>query len=487
VRAPWLVVLFTASAHATPLEPLWETKYAGDCEHTYVVRASSQLIAADGRKLVRVDAASGKDLGKGKLGDPPPAAAAPGVGWGDDHPGVRFAVADVMLSTEDHGWIAYDAASGAARWRRDQEAGDSGIPRAQPVGSDGVLIVRPAFGARGPTIELVEAKTGKTRWRAVAGKEMRAWTGSDAERVYMATTPAVGARKGHLFAYELASGKLVYTVELAPPVNPAVVNTESQDIQDGDAELPDVIAIDGARLVLPVPGEGLRIYDARTGKETARVSATEVHRFGITGLVAGGGRAYFFIRRAASGPPDAIEAIDLDAKKVLWTQETDLGNWAEIHLAAALTLETDTALRSLDRDTGALQAEWGVAGSRVAYTSSDATAPAFVVCGDGKLTALDPSGKPSPPERAIIDGTLRCKGCGAGIKVSVGSVSTVTDKKGNFKLDVTARGALEVEPELPKTEAPMAWSGPHLHVRLTGKRTYHLGTKTYTLSNPEEE
>ena len=492
VRLTCLVLVsLAASAHASPLEPLWTARYTGDCARTAVFPDGYTLVAGQGRKLVQLGMTDGRPAGKGDLDDPPAPGKVPSIGWSDDHPGPKFWVGGVVMSVDGKGWVAYDEGSGTALWRRDQEAGDAGLPLAQPL-AGGVLLVRPGGQARGTILELVEPRSGNVLWHVESGKEMRAWLGHDESRVYLATTPAIGARTGHLQAWWVSSGKPVYTVELSPPVNPAVTNTEAQEIQDADAELPDVLALDGGRLLLPVPGEGLRVYDAATGKETGRIAAPEVHRFGVTGLVAANGRAFFFVRSKSQGAPDGVEAVNLATGKMLWRTALDLGAWGTLHAEPTLLVETDGYLRTLDPASGAVTAEWGRAGLDLVYGGTPrAYEPSVVLCGDGKLTALDPHGKVTPPERATVDGTLLCASCAkgkralAGVKVTIGGASAVTDKAGRFKLVVTGRGTLPVEAELPAADEGEAWGGGGARVRMSGKRAYHLGTIAYTLGGDE--
>ena len=473
-----------ATAQASPLEPLWQVPYKGNCEYATVVRWRDQLIVAEGRQLTRLDAATGRPAAataKGELAQPPAApASVPSIGWSDDHPGARFVVGDVILGTDGKGWVAYDAATGAALWRQDEQAGDAGLPDARPAG-DGVLLVRPGAKARGSIVALLDPKTGAARWHVETAREMRAWIGRDDARVYVATTPAIGAPRGHLAAYALATGKRLWAIELAPPVNPAISNSEAQDIADADAEQPDVIAIDGGRLVLPVPGEGLRLYDAATGREIARIAAPELHRFGITGLVATGGRAFFFVRKASDGAPDGVEAIDLAAGKLAWRRDLELGAWGLLRVDPALTVETDGLFRALDPATGDVVAEWGRAGLATSFARRAAGAPALVLCGDGKLTALDPSGTITPAERVTIDGTLACVHCRkgtnpfAGVRVTIGAAAATTDRRGHFRIATAGRGVLPVTVELPALDEGRRWSGPSPRVVLSGRRAYHLG------------
>jgi hypothetical protein len=102
-------------------------------------------------------------------------------------------------------------------------------------------------------------------------------------------------------------------------------------------------------------------------------------------------------------------------------------------------------------------------------------------CAGGKLLqAFDPTGTVLPPERAVVTGRVICANCKnhlfPPLEVSLANVTAKTNAKGEFRLEVEARGAYTLSFDLPPLVSPIAWLDDTAIVTFRGKRRYGVGT-----------
>src|SRR5262249_48369459 len=152
-----------------------------------------------------------------------------------------------------------------------------------------------------------------------------------------------------------------------------------------------------AGLVLVLAHDGLVIVDPATGKERRRIAVAGDHEV-----------AYDHTIVVATAT--AVRAIDLDTSVSMWSTPL-VATHLEHDASALLAVDRNDVLPALDLATGTELATWGSAGQTIAYWREDPRFPLLVMCGAGKLTALDPSGAVRPPETVTIDGTVACTGC----------------------------------------------------------------------------
>jgi outer membrane protein assembly factor BamB len=457
-----LGLLVGTIAHASPIERLWETKAA--CDRASLVEWRDHLAWLHRGRVLRVHRATGKlakPLALAKLRAP----TGPAIGWAD-HARIEGVLGDALVIHGGHYFAVVDGVTGKLRWRADQPTTDGGLPTLVLAGGD-VLWVHPAklsAGSAPVSVERLDVATGKPRWRGemprASGQEN--WSAADDHRVYVVTTPDEIGPTAHLAAFDLATGKRLWASVLT-----------SKLTQRTTRDSPRQFAAAGGKLLYVMPGEGLHVLDAATGKLAANIALAVPDN--ASGLAVLGDRAF------VATSTDVI-AVDLAQRKVAWTAKL-----AGANLLAApgvLYAAAGDTVRALDVADGRELATWGIAGSELAYGTSSGRAPAFVACdGGARLVAFDPTGKVTPVERAVITGTLACPRCPRRerifppLQVSIGKATAMTDRRGKFRIEVEGRGTLELAFALPELDAPISWVGATtVNVRLRGKRKYALGT-----------
>jgi len=454
-------------AAASPLEPLWHVDIA--CDGAQLTEWHDQLAWIDHGKLQRVDRTTGK------LGRPVTLAKLPqhtgaAIGWADHGSVVAF-VGDTAVIHTGNGFAVVDALTGKARWSADQPNSDGGIPILHVAGGD-VIWVHPAHLGHGDPpvfVERLALATGDRVWRAdlATSSGQAEWVGSDDQRLYVITEPNLTGPTIVLTAIAIATGVRLWTIELPTGA-----------VGQGTMPPPSLhLAIAGGSVVYAPSHEGVRIIDGATGKQTAHSAHVDVsERPSLSGVIADADRAY--VVTGANDDDERITAIELAHGTVSWTSPPGRSGIVAVHAGALYAVSGDT-VRVLDPASGQDQATYGVGGSDSVYVASTARAPALVGCARGKqLFALDPAGAVQAPVRAIVTGRLQCRACGrAPIRVHLGDADAETDRNGSFKLEVTARGTLTLQFDLPELGPPVGWTGATRQLVTFGKRhNYDLGT-----------
>lgn len=462
------LVVATRVAGATPLEPLWQTKAACDViDAVELIPWGDSLAWLDRGKLHRVDRATGK-LGKAvKLGKLPKPASPPTDRRGAK-PWLLAVISDALIVERDGLFAVFDA-KGKLLWR--SQSATKRVGRALEVGGDVVRVYDTSSGAK---VERLAVATGVPQWSVGTepSKSELLWADTDGKRIYVLTMALDrNTSERVLAALDAANGKQLWSQRI--PLG-----------SKGDLLLYPELALAGSTLVYSPGGTQLLLLEGATGV-TRSISLPSFRSEGT--LVASSTHAYMVT-------DTALVAVDVAQRKVQWTHS---GTTNELFVATPAALYVDDELhvvRALDLKTGGELATYGMAAMTNVFAAADPRAPALVMCDRNKrLVAFDPTGPVQAPERATVTGTLSCTNCWKSRRryfdpttVSIGQATTTTDKRGKFKLEITARGTHDLVFGVPEIDLPNAWSGDIYGsiVPLSGKKHYNLGSIQAAISSP---
>jgi outer membrane protein assembly factor BamB len=442
--------LMPRTAESSPLEPLWEVPFTGNCDSS-VFALGDELAMLRGDRLVPIDRATGK-LGKGRALRMTRPNVQHGRSWAT--PGTAE-VFDRVLVVRGGGWVGgFDPKTGAELWSSDR---GNGLQQAEP--RQMAVVMEHAD----PTVQLevVEPRSGAPRWQIGlrgTSQEFHNLT-ADAARVYAITTPTTNTRKWLITAVAFATGKIEWTYELDASA-------------DGE---PRAVASD-AGFVVEVPGEGLRVLEPATGKLRKRIATPTVKRFAISGsrVIAA------LVTRPGDFDAHAIAAYDLVTGSELWRTPLELVSDDLVVDASTVFVRVSDEIHALDVATGVDGATWTMADQDLVFVHDDARAPAVVLCGGGRLVALDPSGRPRASETATIEATIACRGCTRATPAPTEAIVDGTPiplVRGKLRATVKARGQIHVSATLSDTSAVTAGIRWELRpcdrtIALTGRRRY---------------
>jgi len=463
--------LATRTAASSPLEPVWDVPFTGECDSS-VFALGDQLAMVRGDKLVSIDRVTGK-LGKPqKLGMTHPNVQH-GRSWAT--PGTAE-VFDGVLVVRGGGWIGgFDPKTGAELWSSSDHGNN--LQQAEPYQMAVVVEQQPRDAPPDALVQLevVDPKTGARRWQTGlrgTSQQFHNLT-ADTKRVYAITTAKINTRKWFVTAVTLATGKVEWTYELDASA-------------DGE---PSAVASDSA-FVLEDPGEGLRVLEPTTGKVRKRIATAPVKRFAISGTRV--------IAALVTKPTDleahAVAAYDLVTGSELWSVPVEMTSDDLVVDANSVYVRVYDEIHTLDVATGSDSASWTMADQELVFIHEDARAPAVVLCGGGRLTALDPSGTPRALESATIDATIKCHGCTR--RETPAPTEAVIDgthvKLVHTKLHavVKARGQIHVSATVADLTAAMAGIRWEVHgcdrtIALTGRRRYRFSCVVKVIDHGE--
>ena len=455
-------------AAASPLEPLWEVPFTGDCDSS-VFAAGPDLAMLRGNKLVTIDRATGELATPRDLATTHPNVQH-GRTWANPGTAEMF---EGVLVVRGGGWIGgFDPTSGAELWSTDK-----GNYLQQPEPRQVAVIVeehpRDQAPSPGVVIERLDPKTGATRWQIGLRGTTQQFHNltADANRVYAVTTAQINTRKWFVTAIALATGKIAWTYELDAAA-------------DGE---PRAVASDTA-FVLEAPGEGLRVLEPATGKLRERIAMPTIKRFAIAGS-----RVIAALVTSTDFDAHAIAAYDLADGHRVWSVPIELVSDALVVAGDYAFVRVDEQIHALDLATGADTSTWTIADQGLVFVHDDARAPAVVLCGGGRLVALDPTGTPRAPETATIDATITCRGCTRETPAPTeADVDGTAVKLVHHKLHarVTARGQISVGATLADMSAVTGGIRWEVHgcdrtIALTGRNHYRFSCVVRVIDNGE--
>jgi outer membrane protein assembly factor BamB len=444
-----VTVLVSTHARATPLEPLWEVKYRGDCDSAVFAQDGGLGLLHD-RSLLRIDATDGTLAKPIALGSSQ-ANVQHGRSW--TWPQANAFVVDGVLAVLGGFWIGgYEPHTGAELWQREPDG--SGVPTIVAAGND-LVIAKGSFLNKlrpGIQVEAADPHTGKPRWHVTLPYELGQLNhvAADASNIYVTSDGAVGLPHDvpALVALDRATGKQRWML------------TDAHGFE---------VASSTAGPVAVIERKELRILEPATGKELRRV-ATDMRTFFVHG-------SHVF-----AATPRGVERFDLATGARRWTTALEAITSVNADDDTVFAVDAAAILHALDAASGAELASWGVADRQLVYLHAGSGAPSLVLCGNGKLTALSPTAPARPIEHATIEGEVVCRGCtgatGSPREVTVGT-RTVKLSHRRFRVELDARGTLGIDAELPDLSVVTEgiqydYHGCHTLLELTGKRHYRL-------------
>ncbi len=343
--------------------------------------------------------------------------------------------AGLVFGSEAGNIVAIDVRTGQTAWRAPVSAGDRDLLGVVATGRAVVVVTR---RGRGPLASAFDRADGRPLWSLVIDEGPIA---ADEKRFYtMSYQGVLTARLG-------TTGATAWTRDLGPP-------SKSNDVVS--------LAASRGRLIVDVPGHGLRFLDARSGEvKVQRPKAEDVEA-----LVARDERLFVATQhRSRPGAPGdiTVSAIELGRGTQLW--RTPILHTSFEYGRTPLWLGTDTLygcaatgrLFALDTRSGRLLWQYCLAFCPdMGFVATNRQPEALLVrVHDGELLAFAPT--PSavlPPVDLVVEGLVRIVGKPAppGYHVSVGETITKTDGKGRYRMAVAGRGRIIVQ-ALPPTAA----------------------------------
>jgi outer membrane protein assembly factor BamB len=292
----------------------------------------------------------------------------------------------VFAAARDGSVSAFDAVTGARRWRRTtgplvpfpwgHESGDYYV--SSPAFHDGVVI----FGAGDGAVYAVDARTGTVRWRAQTEGRVRSSPAIADHAVY------VGSFDGRVYCFELATGARKWRFDTqGATLNSGDFGYDRRSIQSSPAVANGTVYI-GAR-----DGFLYALY-AGTGALRWRFD----HKISWVNSSPAVADAVVF---AGSSDGHFLQAVS-DSGRELWRAPTGTLVWSSPAVAGSVVYVGDGGgrLSAFDRTSGALL--WSFRPSASVY-SSPAVSGEYVVVGssDGGVYALRATDGP-PVQRAVF-------------------------------------------------------------------------------------
>ncbi|MBW2525666.1 MAG: PQQ-binding-like beta-propeller repeat protein [Deltaproteobacteria bacterium] len=341
----------------------------------------------------------------------------------------------LIVGIESKEVVAVQAATGQAAWRVPLLAGDGRLFSVAAAGSAVVVVTGPIAQ---PVASVFARADGRSLWSAPTDGGAIA---ADEQRIYTLS------HRGVATARAATTGALLWTVDFGLP-------TASSDRLG--------LAVGDGRLVVDVPGHGLRILDPRSGAVTLHRPKTEdAERFALRD-----GRLYLAARYGPSrrDPGEVVvSAVGLDTGKQLWRRAiltSRLSNASSPLWFGAKTLYGCALgrLYALDTATGRLLWQYCLGHCpELAFVTIDRQPESLLFrLYDGKLFAFAP--KPStvlPPVDLVVEGQVSIVGkpAPAGHEVMVGPATITTDARGRYRTEVSGRGTIRLQAMSPTTSA----------------------------------
>jgi outer membrane protein assembly factor BamB len=448
-----VVVIASAPAHGSPLEPLWEVKQA--CNWSSVVAWGDVLVMRVGTHLVPLDRATGA------AGAPISLAGGAEAGWLAP---VRSAADRIVLG--NGAWFGLADRTGTVLWTGQRHPEDGTEPVLHAAAGD-LIVGRALPDDAGLGVARHDGATGIVKWQAATapGPIATAAFVDDGTRLYAIALPRYYADKYVVSAFDLATGKRLWQTELRTGQPNGVI---------GPVPAQHAAAAAG-RLFVAVPS-GVFAFDPATGQPTD-LQILGVRPFEQTIAVRG--------TRVYVARDTGVTAVDATTHKVMWSAELRAPLLGAATDEAVYAIDDTEVLFALDARTGANVGRYGLGAVPVAYAATDARNPLHIACNGDRMTAFGTAAAGPPVEQATITGRLLCRGCGkhggpaplADVEVAAGGASVRTDRTGAFELDVAGRGTLPVTFALGAAPEPFSgWREPTVVVKLRGKARYALGS-----------
>jgi PQQ-like domain len=280
---------------------------------------------------------------------------------------------ELAISVGPTGVVAVDLSSGEGAWSTDREAGPSSAPALAEAGGRDVLVYTQGSSGDDASIMGIDASDGSDAWRRPAPLKAVSRTGVVVE----AETAFVGDDRGNVYAFDAASGRSLWSTQLAGRTLAPLTATPDVVVATVAAptspETPVVIALNAS--------SGAQMWDAHPNVFAAGATS---------GVVVDG--------RFALGLPDrAVHAFDLSDGGEAWSSgaffslPSPFGAGAVVDGDVVFVYFGDLAgdVRRLDAATGRLV--WDYPLNTAVLRSPPAVSGSDIVIGlrDGSLAAID--------------------------------------------------------------------------------------------------
>lgn len=245
----------------------------------------------------------------------------------------------VYIVTRESTLIALDAKSGKPRWRVTtgpdapwpwgHESGDFYI--SSPLLAGDLVL----FGGGDGTLYAVDAKQGTIRWKAATGDRIRATPAVEEGAAF------VGNARGHLYRFDLATGKREWTFDTAgATLDSSKFGWDRTTLQSSPAVAGGIVYV-GSR------DGSFYAVDAKSG--TLRWKHDDGVPWVITSPAVDGGHVFF-----GSSDGHYVGSFDAATGKEEWKTNVDVIVWSSPAIAGDVILAGDGAgrLNAFDRATG---------------------------------------------------------------------------------------------------------------------------------------
>lgn len=269
-----------ARVTATPA-PLWTANVGGEVQGSVVVSGRILLVPSMGGALVALDAATGRELWRGKAG---------GAVFSTPH--ADAATNTVYFGSADHDVYAADLSTGRVKWR----AQTGGAVFAGAATAGGVVCIASAD----TTIYGLDQATGKTLWTAPGGGLFQSKAATDGARFY------VGGWDNFFRALDVKTGREVWKNKFGSSFYfaPAIASP----------------TVGGGRVYVSSNDGLLHAMDATTGKI---VWETPALKLGYSSPLFANGRIYnASLTEDATTGAGIVYCFDAVTGETLWSEPT---------------------------------------------------------------------------------------------------------------------------------------------------------------------